>query len=161
MNKDRWIRPVREEDLDEVCRIEESAFSAPWKREDYAALIGRRNALFLAMGPGPAGENIAGYGCILQAADEGDLVSIAVREEQRGDGRGMDLLLALLREAEARGAERIFLEVRKSNTAAVRLYEHAGFTAVGIRKNYYTRPAEDALLMRWNREGQKDVYQGI
>ena len=97
---------------------------------------------------------IAGYGCIQLAADEGDLLSVAVRKELRGAGIGASLLDALLAEAAQKGARRIFLEVRESNVPAIRMYERAGFQQVGIRKNYYTDPVENALLMRWEQGGE-------
>ena len=144
--KNQLIRPACEPDLDAVCRIEEEAFSVPWKRHDYEALLEERMAVFLVL----AEENgdIAAYGCIRRAADEGDLLSIAVRRDRRGCGCGARLLRALLREAEEKGTLRVFLEVRESNEAAIRMYQAAGFEKVGIRKNYYTKPDEDAWLMR-------------
>lgn len=106
-------------------------------------------------------EEIIGYGTVQLAADEGDLLSIAVRADCRGTGAGAALLGSLLRESEELGCERIFLEVRKSNTPAVRMYEKAGFRQIGIRKKYYTRPVEDALLLRRCREEREDVRNGI
>ena len=157
------IRPAHPGGLDEICRIEEASFSVPWKRSDYEALIGLEDAVFLVIcgGGGATDEAVLGYGCIRQAADEGDLLSIAVREDLRGTGCGTRLLDALLSGAEAKGTERVFLEVRESNLPAIRMYEKAGFEKVGVRKRYYTCPAEDALLMRRVGEERGDVRNGI
>lgn len=156
--EETWqIRAAEETDLDAICRIEEEAFSVPWTRADYEALLSETMAVFLVLtdtagsghpDPGYAGA-VRGYGCIRQAADEGDLLSIAVHPESRGSGRGSGLLQALLREAERKGTRRVFLEVRKSNAAAIAMYEHAGFEKTGVRKRYYTKPEEDAWMMRW------------
>ena len=154
------VRPVRPEDLDAICQIEEASFSVPWKRSDYEALVGLEDAVFLAVCD-ETGRAVAGFGCIRQAADEGDLLNIAVREDRRGGGYGTQLLAALLRRAEENGAERIFLEVRESNVPAIRMYEAAGFEKVGVRKGYYTCPVEDALLMRRIREERDNVRNGI
>ena len=113
------IREVYESDLDAICRLEEQTFSVPWTRRDYEKLLGSETAVFLAASyedPASGGpEQTAGYGCIQLAADEGDLLSIAVSPGLRGSGCGGLLLRALLREAGQRGARRIFLEVRESN----------------------------------------------
>ena len=153
----RLIRPAETEDLDDICGIAQSSFATPWKKNDFAALIGKDTAVFRVCMLRREGETqetaaAAGYGCIQLAADEGDLLSIAVREEFRGSGIGTALLDALLKAAADLGARRIFLEVRESNCPAIRMYEQAGFRQVGIRRNYYTGPEEDALLMRWELE---------
>ncbi len=154
------IRPARTEDLDEICRIEETSFSVPWRRSDYEVLTGLEDAVFLVLCEENS-DSVIGYGCIRQAADEGDLLNIAVREDRRGAGSGTRLLDALVSRAEKKGTERIFLEVRESNLPAIRMYEKAGFENVGVRKRYYTCPEEDALLMRRIREERDHVRNGI
>ena len=68
-------------------------------------------------------------------------------KEFRKAGLGQKLLEAGIQEAAAKGVERILLEVRQSNKAAIRLYEKNGFQTIGLRKSYYTKPVEDAILM--------------
>ena len=92
-------------------------------------------------------ENIAAYGVIYTAADEGDLANIAVIPEMRRQGLGKELLLKMLGEAKKRGAERLFLEVRESNESARALYSAVGFQDIGKRRNYYINPREDAVIM--------------
>ena len=84
--------------------------------------------------------------CVL---DERDVCNIATVPEFRGRGVGKALTLALIESARESGASVIMLEVRKSNAAAIALYEKAGFTLVGQRKNFYTLPREDALLYNY------------
>ena len=79
--------------------------------------------------------------------DEGDIGNVAVAPDSRRRGIGAALLKALFAESERRGAAVLQLEVRESNLAARRLYEKNGFEIVGKRKNYYEKPAEDAILM--------------
>ena len=73
--------------------------------------------------------------------------NIALTETRRGRGLGCRLMEAMMRAAAARGAERMTLEVRPSNAAALHLYERLGFSAVGVRKKYYQDNDEDAILM--------------
>ena len=93
--------------------------------------------------------DILGYAGVLMVPDEFDITKISVRGDQRRQGIGRALLEELQRRLPAFGVRKIFLEVRKSNTAAVRLYESCGFSAVGERKKYYAEPVEDAIVMRW------------
>ncbi|MBQ3591965.1 MAG: ribosomal protein S18-alanine N-acetyltransferase, partial [Clostridia bacterium] len=103
------------------------------------------NSIFLTV---TEGETAVGFGCILLAADEGELVDIAVSPAYRKMGLGQMLMTALLTEAANRGTAQVFLEVRQSNTPARTLYEKNGFTAIGLRKKYYKEPVEDAVLMQ-------------
>lgn len=98
-----------------------------------------------------------GYFVAMSAGDDEELLTLTVAADAEGRGYGRLLLNALMQDAAARGAERLLLEVRVSNERAIRLYQSAGFTMSGMRKNYYVitpdpltgRPAgrEDALLM--------------
>jgi ribosomal-protein-alanine N-acetyltransferase len=73
---------------------------------------------------------------------------VAVALEERGRGTGRRLIEAALERVRQRGARECFLEVRESNVIARSLYERCGFQAIGRRRSYYTRPVEDALVMR-------------
>ena len=75
------------------------------------------------------------------------MTNIALTAAQRGRGLGRILMKKLMHAAAARGAERMTLEVRMSNTPAIRLYEGLGFSAVGVRRKYYQDNDEDAILM--------------
>ena len=79
--------------------------------------------------------------------DQAHINNLAVRPELRGRGLGTHLLESVLDEAARLGATHATLEVRRSNVAGQRLYERAGFELAGVRKNYYTKPVEDALIL--------------
>jgi ribosomal-protein-alanine N-acetyltransferase len=88
-----------------------------------------------------------GYGGIMTVLDESDVVNIAVLPNFRCKGYGRMLLQSLEDMARKNGASLLHLEVRQSNVPAIGLYEGFGFTTDGIRKNYYTKPLENAVLM--------------
>ena len=95
---------------------------------------------------------VLGYFVAMSTGDDEELLTITVAPECSGRGYGRLLLDALLAEARARGVERLFLEVRQSNQRAIALYESAGFTISGMRKNYYAIPADPALARPAGRE---------
>ncbi len=89
-----------------------------------------------------------GFG-LLRCFDDAELIRIAVSPEERRRGTGRLLLRELIAECRRREIPNLFLEVRSGNEAAIGLYSQAGFTAEGIRRNYYHEPLEDALIMRY------------
>ena len=80
--------------------------------------------------------------------DEADITKVAVAKDAQGQGIGSMLMKELISRAPELGVAKIFLEVRESNEAALRLYKKFGFEQIGIRKNYYTSPLEDAISMK-------------
>ncbi len=92
--------------------------------------------------------SLAGF-ALLRCFDDAELIRIAVEPGLRRQGIGEQLLNDLLQEVKKRDIHDIFLEVRSSNEAAIGLYTKAGFVNAGIRKGYYSNPAEDAIIMRY------------
>lgn len=90
---------------------------------------------------------VIGFAGIMLVADEAELLNIAVTGTFRGRGIGQKLLTKMLSEASRRGVQRMLLEVRKSNEPAINLYHKNGFVELGERKNYYSNPEEDAVIM--------------
>jgi ribosomal-protein-alanine N-acetyltransferase len=90
---------------------------------------------------------ICGYIGAYGIPDEGDITNVSVQKEYRRAGIGRLLVDELIRRTLAAGITRIFLEVRESNAPAIHLYENAGFVRTGLRKNYYTSPVENAIIM--------------
>lgn len=90
---------------------------------------------------------IVGFAGIMLVADEAELLNIAVSGSFRGRGIGQELLTKVLSKASQKGTQRMLLEVRKSNTSAINLYHKNGFVELGERKNYYSNPKEDAIIM--------------
>jgi ribosomal-protein-alanine N-acetyltransferase len=91
---------------------------------------------------------MVGYSVLARAADEAELLNLAVAEGARGRGVGTALVRRVITDAAEWGAWAVFLEVRASNAAALALYGRAGFSEVGRRRGYYRRPLEDALILR-------------
>ena len=99
-------------------------------------------------GGSKSGLRLLGFLVARHLAPEWELENIAVAPDTRRQGIGERLLNALLTRAKETNSEVVFLQVRESNTAAMRLYEKAGFHQTGRRKSYYTQPQEDAILYR-------------
>lgn len=138
------LREMMVEDLDQVMEIEQALFHVPWTREGYFTFLTREDAMFLVV---EEKGQILAYCGLLMVLDEGDVTNVAVRRDRQREGIGNFLIESLIRLADGLGVTTLHLEVRQSNSTAIRLYERNGFAMDGIRKNYYTDPVEDAILM--------------
>ena len=140
------LRHMSAQDLDQVLEIETESFVEPWTRENFEQEISGlgESVLMVAV----MGGRIVGYSVTWYLEDEVHLANVAVREDCRGRGIGRALVEDVMRSARDTCAGKIMLEVRESNVEARRLYETLGFRAVGIKRNYYKREGEDAVLMR-------------
>ncbi|HEV7396493.1 MAG TPA: ribosomal protein S18-alanine N-acetyltransferase [Pyrinomonadaceae bacterium] len=145
------ISPMTEHDLLEVVEIEQSSGLSPWGWEAYHRELqsNDRGLMWVArLDPQTnSGNALAGYVVGRLAADELHINNIAVRDQYRRGGLATALLNRVLAAAKRYKANKAFLEVRAGNSAAQALYEKCGFTAVGRRRNYYSNPPEDALIM--------------
>lgn len=139
------IREMTAADLPAVAAIERACFSRPWSERGFADAIAQPGNLFLVAETGDG--RVAAYCGLYTAADEGEITNVAVTESARERGIGSSLVAAICQEAKRRGVSRIFLEVRRSNDAAGKLYAKAGFAECGVRKNFYEFPSEDAIVM--------------
>lgn len=139
------FRPMRVEDVDRIMEIEHASFSTPWSRRAFINEIteNRLARYFVVISNGV----IAGYCGMWLIFDEAHITNIAIHPEFRGQKLGDALLAYVCRQAKEMGAERVTLEVRKSNTVAQKLYAKHGFLPYGIRKEYYTDNREDAIVM--------------
>lgn len=135
---------IREEHLHEVMAIEVEAYPEPWTVGMFHDEIGNPKSYFIVMDMGGA---LAGYGGFWLVLDEAHITSVTVRNTFRGRGLGRILTQRLLDVARQSGARMATLEVRASNTVARNLYVSFGFRAVGVRKGYYSRSGEDAVVM--------------
>lgn len=138
------IRPLVKEDLDELMEIERVSFPTPWSKESYVAELENDFSLYLAA---CYQGRLVGYAGMWLIVDEGHVTNIAVHPDFRQRGLGVKLLQELMRLAAQRDIKGITLEVRPSNTPALRLYRKMGFVPNGIRKGYYTDSGEDAIVM--------------
>ncbi len=128
----------------DVAEIEKSCFSKPWSQKAIEAELLNENAHFYVL---LYDNKVVGYGGMHMAVDECYIANIAVLPNFRKNGFGKAITTHLIKEAEKLSCEFISLEVRPSNKPAVSLYNTLGFEEVGKRKNFYTSPVEDGLIM--------------
>lgn len=143
----RHVRAFTERDLEDVLAIAGAApEAATWSLAVYEEILANpaRNSCLVAEQEG----QIVGFVCFRVVGEESELLNLAVLPSFREQGVGSFLVEQTLQEVTARGATRIFLEVRDSNLAALRLYERLGFEQIGRRPGYYSKPPADALVLR-------------
>ncbi len=139
------IRKMAPGDVERVARIETELFTCPWSADSFAHLLERDGCEIWVLDDREDG--VVGYAVLWCIADQGELANFAVAPSHQRKGHGARLLVRMLEVARQREVERIYLEVRVSNEAAVGLYRSFGFTDVGRRQKYYEKPVEDATLM--------------
>lgn len=139
------VRPLEPADLPAVVTLERSIYPSPWPPEHFARIraLPGSIACVAILSDG----SLAGYALGWVAADEAELANLAVAAPHRRRGVGGRLLEVMREVARERGAERMYLEVRVSNQAARSFYLRHGFAATGRRRDYYSRPREDAVTM--------------
>ena len=142
-----WIEPLGgEQDLAGVLEVENESFTNPWTREMYSWELQNRSVCHIFVVRTPECE-VAGFCAFWLVFDEIHINNVAMRPKFRGRGIGTALLLHVLTQARNLGARRATLEVRASNEGARRLYDRLGFYVAGTRRNYYSNPVEDALVL--------------
>lgn len=142
------IREMTFDDLEQVMEIENATFSVPWTETGFFTFLIREDTLFLVA---EEKEEIMGYCGVVMVQDEGDITNVAVKEKVRKQGIGTQLLEHLLEKTKEQGVGKLFLEVRAGNKKAIALYKKMNFKEIGIRKEYYQDPVEDAILMEHER----------
>ncbi len=138
------IRLMEERDLCQVERIERETFSMPWSRQSFLDSLKLSHTIYIVA---ERDGRIAGYCGCYQLLEEAEIVNVAVDKLFRRQGIGRAMLEELMRIGEKQGAFAYTLEVRASNRPAISLYESLGFENFGIRKNFYEKPVEDAVIM--------------
>jgi ribosomal-protein-alanine N-acetyltransferase len=139
------IRRMNEEDLDRIVQIEKDLFpSGFWPRKEFIYEM-QENPFACLLVLEEEGK-IQGYGDLWIMYEQAQVANIAIVRSCQGQGKGSELLQAMISLAEEKNCETMSLEVRLSNTRAIALYEKFGFIQANIRKNYY-EDGEDAYLM--------------
>ena len=138
------IRDARREDLARIEQLEQQCFSVPWTPAQLESQLPDEMHVFLVA---EEAGSVLGYVGMMTVLDEGYISNVAVAPEARRRGIGKQLIEELMRRAEERELSFVTLEVRQHNTPAIGLYAAQGFVPVGLRKNYYDAPKENALLM--------------
>ena len=145
------IREMTMADVDQVCVLEEMAFSMPWHRESFIEMIENKDAMYLVVAEEICSDKIIACCGMRHIVGEGDVSNVVVHPKYRKCGVAYSMMTELLeRSRDKYGITAYTLEVRCSNTGAIRLYEKLGFVNEGIRKNFYEEPVEDAIIM-WKR----------
>lgn len=137
------IEKMQTKDLPEVAKIEARVFSVPWSEQGFADALKQDTIFVTAKQDG----QVVGYCGMYCSFEEGEITNVAVLPEAQNHGIGKKIISALLRASQKKNISRIVLEVRVSNTPAIRLYEGFGFQKAGIRKGFYEKPREDAAIM--------------
>ena len=139
------VRVMQAADLDGVVAVENASYDFPWSRGIFSDCLIAGYHCYVAEADG----GVVGYAIMTVAAAEGHILNLCVSPAYRQRGLGRRLLGQLLERAGESHVERLFLEVRPSNPAAIELYTNAGFRRLGVRRNYYKARdgREDALVL--------------
>lgn len=142
------ITPMTSDHVAQVAEVEKLCFSTPWSEASVAAELNNDLSFWLVA---LDADTVVGYAGSQTVCGETDMMNIAVHPDYRRRGIAEKLILALVDGLKERQSRCLTLEVRQSNEPAKTLYKKLGFAQVGIRKNYYRNPKEDAciLQMRW------------
>ena len=139
------VRKMILEDLEAVVLLENKCFAVPWSDEAFYKEITQNTLANYSVIV--INEEIVGYGGAWYIMDEGHITNIAINPNLRKQGLGQHLVKFMIEEAKKNELNHMTLEVRKSNVAAIKLYEKLGFIIEGVRPKYYTDNQEDALIM--------------
>jgi ribosomal-protein-alanine N-acetyltransferase len=142
------IEPATLRDAGRLAQLHGASFHRGWSECEFENMLTERNTLVHRL---RVGRKIIGFAASRMAADEAEILTVAVAASHRGRGLSRNLLLTHLGHLAGRGVRTVFLEVEEHNQPARRLYEGAGFGIVGRRERYYRQPGGqhlNALLMR-------------
>ncbi|MCL2221992.1 MAG: ribosomal protein S18-alanine N-acetyltransferase [Oscillospiraceae bacterium] len=144
MQNDIEIVHATKENLGQILEIGREAISAGWTMSFLLPEIDKEDAYFVAA---QLSSDILGFAVFREVGENGELLQIATRKDVRQGGVGSLLLEDVLLHARDKSLDKVFLEVRRSNAAAISLYEKFGFKTLRVREGYYDNPVEDALVM--------------
>ncbi len=147
------IRPMTDGDVRAVIAIERASYQFPWSEGIFRDCLRVGYYCRIVM----LDEEIVGYGIMSTGAGEAHILNVCIRESCRARGIGRALLEHLLSRAGATGSSEAYLEVRPSNTTAVRLYQTIGFEPIGVRRGYYQALGgrEDAVVLKLPLRGRR------
>lgn len=142
------IEPATARDVRALAQLHGASFHRGWGEAEFDDMLRERNTLMHRL---RAGRTVIGFAVSRMAADEAEILSIAVDPRHRGRGLSRDLFMTHLGHLAGRGVRTVFLEVEENNQPARRLYERAGFVVAGRRERYYKEAGGvelNALVMR-------------
>lgn len=138
------IRRMKESDIPEVARLEKEIFPDPWSEGAISETFEQEQTLLLVA---YEARKLIGYLILYFVLEEGEIARIAVIPECRRQGVGARMLLELEDLCEDNGITKLLLDVRESNETAISFYTSYGFVQDGVRRNFYSDPQEDGILM--------------
>ena len=136
---------VNEKYADKLAELEKQCFSDPWTENMFLGDLKSEHTCYF--GAFDENNNLIGYAGMWISVDDGQITNVAVHPDFRRKGIAYSLVINLVQVCKHKNLESITLEVRESNDNAISLYEKLGFERVGLRKNYYKNPSENAILM--------------
>jgi ribosomal-protein-alanine N-acetyltransferase len=141
------IEPASLRDAPKLAQLHGASFHRGWGEGEFEQMLAERNTLVHRL---RLGRKTIGFAVSRMAADEAEILSIAVEPSHRGRGLSRNLLLTHLGHLAGHGVRAVFLEVEENNQPARRLYDRAGFVVTGRRERYYRQDGEqlNALMMR-------------
>jgi [ribosomal protein S18]-alanine N-acetyltransferase len=142
-----FIRRMKDEDLPAILSIEALCFSNPWSDSTFRGEIQNTSVSFPLVVVRRPGDEVVAYIIFWQIRDDVQVNNVAVHPDCRGLGLGEAMMRYAIARVRDAGATFVTLEVRQSNMPAMTLYRKLGFEIMGTRKNYYTKPDEDACVM--------------
>lgn len=148
------IRRMEKRDLLQVEAIETALFSDAWSEQGFEDTLNSPYVISL-VAIDEAEDTILGYIIMYVSFEEGEISNVAVAKSAQNRGIGSALMQAILEKGLEESVTRFILEVRVSNTPAIALYKKFGFTEIGIRRDFYEKPREDALIMVREKETEK------
>lgn len=144
MEPEYVIRPMTADDTFAVSQIEQEIFSLPWSQKSFADACSNADNVYLVC---EADGAIAGYCGMWTVLGEGNITNMAVSPDYRRSGIALMLMKSIEKYGEKKDVTSYFLEVRQSNLPAIALYEKMGYKNIGVRKRFYEKPVEDAVIM--------------
>lgn len=134
---------AKKEHLSLVASLERETFSSPWSENALELFLDEKNFCVVMLVDG----ELASYCTVTTVLDEAQIINVATDCRYKRRGCAQSVLDGVLDECSRRGVVSISLEVRESNEGAIALYSKLGFAVLGTRKNFYTDPTENALVM--------------
>lgn len=128
----------------EIAYIDSISFSESWSEKSYLEMAENKIYSFFKE---EVNDKIAGFIVLMDVVDASEIIRVAVLPGYREMGIGTKLIEKAVEEIMKKGMENIFLEVRESNSNAIKLYNKSGFEECGVRKNYYSNPKENGIIM--------------
>ena len=150
-----FVGLMEQKHIPQVCEMERLCFAVPWTEKMFADELHNPLTRYVVLLDRQSPTEVVAYGGYWKIFEEGHIINIAVHPSWQGQKAGTYLMEQMMQFAAAEGVQAMTLEVRPSNTHALKLYEKLGFVVEGRRKGYYEDNGEDALIMWYRAKGEE------